>query len=70
MYEVSQRYNFESKSQHKTLNIHKVNDVWSKSKIQFWKQITTGRIFKAMCELMYEVSQRYNFESKSQLRNW
>ena len=66
MYEVSQRYNFESKSQHIQICVAKIEDVWSKSKIQFWKQITTENHALKSFVQMYEVSQRYNFESKSQ----
>ena len=66
MYEVSQRYNFESKSQLVPDNVFCLLDVWSKSKIQFWKQITTGSSSTTHIKVMYEVSQRYNFESKSQ----
>ena len=66
MYEVSQRYNFESKSQLIDFEDSFDEDVWSKSKIQFWKQITTPIKYAGATNEMYEVSQRYNFESKSQ----
>ncbi len=67
LYEVCQRYNFESKSQLDSRITHGILAVWSMSKIQFWKQITTTSIYLTPSLLLYEVCQRYNFESKSQL---
>ena len=42
------------------------------TKIQFWKQITTLRLDIVPARELYYQSQRYNFESKSQLgtRSW
>ena len=41
LYSMWQRYNFESKSQHKLMKNDNLEAVFNVAKIQFWKQITT-----------------------------
>ena len=66
LYYQSQRYNFESKSQRGTPYNPGDTAVLPITKIQFWKQITTGTLSLRYLPLLYYQSQRYNFESKSQ----
>ena len=40
------------------------------SKVQIWKQITTGSVSFSDCCLLFPMVQRYKFESKSQLLNY
>ena len=66
LYYQSQRYNFESKSQHTNGEGNCECAVLPITKIQFWKQITTKRGVVSENQKLYYQSQRYNFESKSQ----
>ena len=68
LYYQSQRYNFESKSQQVKERFIMPCAVLPITKIQFWKQITTTYVRLIADEGLYYQSQRYNFESKSQLR--
>ena len=45
------------------------NAVFDMSKIQFWKQITTTTSRFAHYTTLFSICQRYNFESKSQLKS-
>ena len=54
-------YNHQSKKQE---CLHTVFDM---SKIQFWKQFTTGMEFEEFVPALYSICQRYNFESNLQL---
>ena len=40
--------------------------VFGRTKIQFWKQFTTGGHSTAIMSGLYSVEQRYNFESNLQ----
>ena len=43
-----------------------VQAVFDMSKIQFWKQFTTGMLMRAQTTSLYSICQRYNFESNLQ----
>ena len=92
LFQICQRYNFESNSQHKTPyrrtrigcfryvkdtilkaihNLYIFNLEWcyvvsDMSKIQFWKQFTTWNTTFTAIGKLFQICQRYNFESNSQ----
>ena len=67
LYYQIQRYKFESNSQQTRIAHESYSVVLSNTKIQIWKQFTTGLLFgMTETELYYQI-QRYKFESNSQL---
>ena len=67
LYLISQRYKFESESQRPVVSLDLIRAVFNKSKIQIWKRITTPKFSLCFLWLLYLISQRYKFESESQL---
>ena len=63
---ICQRYNFESNSQQQLSAFQVPTVVTDMSKIQFWKQFTTGDFFTIVWKRLLLICQRYNFESNSQ----
>ena len=41
--------------------------VWPNTKIQIWKQITTDTYDNSQVQVVFDLIQKYKFESKSQL---
>ena len=66
LYSICQRYNFESNLQPFHLLCRRNHTVFDMSKIQFWKQFTTGRWRGRIWSWLYSICQRYNFESNLQ----
>ena len=67
LYYQIQRYKFESNSQHPIILNPKSTVVLSNTKIQIWKQFTTGLSADLQWLVLYYQIQRYKFESNSQL---
>ena len=67
LYSICQRYNFESNLQLTQPCVSPFTAVFDMSKIQFWKQFTTGSFSKSKFVGLYSICQRYNFESNLQL---
>ena len=70
LYLISQRYKFESESQLSIVTSFADSAVFNKSKIQIWERITTGIALSRTYSLLYLISQRYKFESESQLETF
>ena len=66
LFPMVQRYKFESKSQHEKMLQKQMDVVSNGSKVQIWKQITTGDISTSPRNSLFPMVQRYKFESKSQ----
>ena len=63
---VTQRYQFESNSQLKTMLTKWLKGVYGHTKIPIWKQFTTGTVARTHRLSVFMVTQRYQFESNSQ----
>ena len=66
LFQIPQRYRFSSKSQHPAYLPLAVNVVLDTTKVQIFKQITTGLILLSMSVQLFQIPQRYRFSSKSQ----
>ena len=63
---IPQRYKFSSKSQQQEANTNSKNVVADTTKVQIFKQITTGWWYTWCLVLLLLIPQRYKFSSKSQ----
>ena len=66
LFVILQKYDFSSKSQHKSgwIALHPV--VCDTAKVRFFKQITTTRYAHALFTKLFVILQKYDFSSKSQ----
>ena len=63
---VTQRYQFESNSQHRSRSLSSSSGVYGHTKIPIWKQFTTAMSWHEGRGAVFMVTQRYQFESNSQ----